>query len=108
MDGVSGYLSFLMDKLEAMLCTGNYQVWGKARAASPDFPSNVRGPKQPVGAPVYGLSTGVSGSGFIIPIDGNDLFGPKAGWLGVSFNCNDAYWRCFTFYCCGKVKRVIC
>ena len=29
MDGVSGYLSFLMDKLEAMLCTGNYQVGGK-------------------------------------------------------------------------------
>lgn len=71
MDGVSGYLSFLMDKLEAMLCTGNYQVGGKLAAASPDFPSNVRGPKQPVGAPVYGLSTGVSGSGFIIPIDGN-------------------------------------
>jgi len=29
MDGASGYLSFLMDKLEAMLCTGNYQVGGK-------------------------------------------------------------------------------
>lgn len=29
MDGASGYFRFLMDKLEAMLCTGNYQVGGK-------------------------------------------------------------------------------
>lgn len=29
MDGAAGYLCFLMDKLEAMLCTGNYQAGGK-------------------------------------------------------------------------------
>lgn len=29
MDGATGYLRFLMDKLEAMLCTGNYQAGGK-------------------------------------------------------------------------------
>lgn len=29
MDGAGGYLRFLMDKLEAMLCTGNYQAGGK-------------------------------------------------------------------------------
>lgn len=29
MDGVSGYLNFLFDKLEVMLCTGDYQSAGK-------------------------------------------------------------------------------
>lgn len=29
MDGAAGYFHFLMDKLEAMLCTGNYQAGGK-------------------------------------------------------------------------------
>lgn len=36
MDGTAGYLRFLLDKLEMMLCTGNYQATGKL-AQNPIF-----------------------------------------------------------------------